>query len=203
MQGRRTTADAAPPLPPLPLPEGGVRLATSWVEPAYLEPDASWCEPGGEPVSPLANGGAFGGKEHSRRARRRARTRRRASGARYESCTRAKTSSGSGPSAHPISATAVWRDGRVEIVGQAARVAPDPVWPNGYALRDRRALADVVDIAGPPVGAELRAYGLAEQAVLVEGALDAAGVDRTTLTDDAARLDTLVVAPSGARAARA
>ena len=25
---------------------GGVRLATSWVEPAYLEPDASWCEPG-------------------------------------------------------------------------------------------------------------------------------------------------------------
>ncbi len=57
-----------------------------------------------------------------------------------------------------------------------------------------------VDIAGPPVAAELRAYGWAEQAVLVEGALDAAEVDRTTLTDDAALLDTLVVAPSGARA---
>ena len=53
-----------------PLPEGGVRLATSWVEPAYLEPDASWCAPGGEPASPLANGGAFGGKVDSRRVRR-------------------------------------------------------------------------------------------------------------------------------------
>ena len=36
--------------------------------------------------------------------------------------------------------------------------------------------------------------------MLVEGALDAAGVDRASLTDDAALLDTLVVAPSGARA---
>ena len=32
------------------------------MEPAYLEIDASWCVPGGEPASPLANGGAFGGK---------------------------------------------------------------------------------------------------------------------------------------------
>ena len=37
-------------------------LRTTFVEPAYLEPDASWCVPGGEPVTPLANGGAFGGK---------------------------------------------------------------------------------------------------------------------------------------------
>src|SRR5207248_11630872 len=44
VQGRRTTVDERPPLfESLPrLPEGGVRLATSWVEPAYLEPDASW-----------------------------------------------------------------------------------------------------------------------------------------------------------------
>ena len=40
-------------------------LRTTWVEPGYLEPDASWCEPGGEPVTPLANGGAFGGKVDS------------------------------------------------------------------------------------------------------------------------------------------
>jgi hypothetical protein len=52
---------------PLELPPGqwDVTLRTTWVEPAYLEPDASWCVPGGEPVSPLANGGAFGGKVHS------------------------------------------------------------------------------------------------------------------------------------------
>ena len=65
VQGRRTTVDERPPIPPLASPSGGVRLATGWVEPAYLEPDASWCEPGGEPATPLANGGAFGGKESS------------------------------------------------------------------------------------------------------------------------------------------
>ena len=61
IQGRRTTSGTAPPLE---LPEGdwSATLRTSWVDPAYLELDASWCEPGGEPVSPLANGGAFGGK---------------------------------------------------------------------------------------------------------------------------------------------
>jgi CO/xanthine dehydrogenase Mo-binding subunit len=40
-------------------------LATTWVEPAYLEPDASWCEPGGEPTSIRGNGGAFGAKGSS------------------------------------------------------------------------------------------------------------------------------------------
>jgi len=64
VQGRRTPAE----LPmPLEFPEGdwAVRLRTSWVEPAYLETDASWCSPGGEPASPLANGGAFGAKAAS------------------------------------------------------------------------------------------------------------------------------------------
>jgi xanthine dehydrogenase small subunit len=52
---------------PLEIPEGdwAVSLSTTFVEPAYLEPDASWCDPGGEPSSPVANGGAFGGKLHS------------------------------------------------------------------------------------------------------------------------------------------
>jgi hypothetical protein len=63
VQGRRTTA---PLTWPLELPEGvWVRtLRTTWVEPAYLEPDASWCVPGGEPASSRGrgNGGAFGGK---------------------------------------------------------------------------------------------------------------------------------------------
>src|SRR5204863_6113573 len=65
VQGRRTTIDPAPPVPLPVLVAGGVRLATSWVEPGYLEPDASWCAPGGEPATPLANGGAFGGKAAS------------------------------------------------------------------------------------------------------------------------------------------
>ncbi len=64
VQGRRTTVDATPPLA-VPAADGepwAATLATSWVEPGYLEVDATWCEPGGEPASPLANGGAFGAK---------------------------------------------------------------------------------------------------------------------------------------------
>ncbi len=50
VQGRRTTA---PPSWPVAVPDGEwVRtLQTTWVEPAYLEPDAAWCEPGGEPAT--------------------------------------------------------------------------------------------------------------------------------------------------------
>ncbi len=61
VQGRRTTAELRHPLD---LPDGdwAATLRTTWVEPAYLELDASWCAPGGEPATPLANGGAFGGK---------------------------------------------------------------------------------------------------------------------------------------------
>src|SRR5205823_11855119 len=64
VQGRRTTLTVAHPLD-VPPGDWDATLRTTWVEPAYLEPDASWCAPGGEPVSPLANGGAFGGKSAS------------------------------------------------------------------------------------------------------------------------------------------
>ncbi|HEX4538843.1 MAG TPA: 2Fe-2S iron-sulfur cluster-binding protein [Acidimicrobiales bacterium] len=61
VQGRRSTIPLGHPLevPPGPWQQ---TLRTTWVEPAYLETDASWCRPGGEPASPLANGGAFGAK---------------------------------------------------------------------------------------------------------------------------------------------
>lgn len=64
VQGRNSSID---PKPPLPLPDGDfiLTLRTSWTEPAYLETDASWCEPNGEPFTALANGGAFGGKEQT------------------------------------------------------------------------------------------------------------------------------------------
>jgi len=52
---------------PVAVPPGtwALTLRTTWVEPAYLEPDASWCAPGRTPASPHGNGGAFGGKLHS------------------------------------------------------------------------------------------------------------------------------------------
>ena len=64
VQGRNSTV---PLTAPVPVPDGqwALTLQTTWVEPAYVEPDASWCRPGGRPASPLANGGAFGGKRHS------------------------------------------------------------------------------------------------------------------------------------------
>ncbi|MBO59066.1 MAG: hypothetical protein CL440_02505 [Acidimicrobiaceae bacterium] len=64
IQGRRTTVKAVPPIE-LPTGDWDAVLRTNWVEPGYLETDSSWCEPGGEPSTPLANGGAFGSKFES------------------------------------------------------------------------------------------------------------------------------------------
>ncbi|WP_420622357.1 2Fe-2S iron-sulfur cluster-binding protein [Candidatus Poriferisodalis sp.] len=68
VQGRRSTLEPVPPIE-IPEPPAGkqwdVRLTTCWTEPGYLETDAAWCVPGGEPSDPLANGGAFGGKTSS------------------------------------------------------------------------------------------------------------------------------------------
>lgn len=64
VQGRRSTVEAGPPVA---LPEGRWDrvLQTSWVDPAYLETDGSWCLPGGEPAHPAGNGGDFGAKADS------------------------------------------------------------------------------------------------------------------------------------------
>jgi hypothetical protein len=198
VQGRRTTVDDVPPLPLPPLPDGGVRLATSWVEPAYLELDASWCVPGGTPATPLANGGAFGGKTQSlapAAARELADAQQRAVRVLYarEDAVRL------GAKRPPIAATAVVRDGRVSISGSRAGPFPEAVLP--YAVDVDRAWQEFA-VAGPPVGV-LRAPW-AEEYVLVEGALDAAGVDRAdvVLDERAARvlLDTCASEPEGALA---
>ena len=63
VQGRRTTAAAATAASGSPTATGTSSLQTSWVEPGYLETDASWCRARRRPGRrPLANGGAFGGK---------------------------------------------------------------------------------------------------------------------------------------------
>ena len=183
VQGRRTTVDERPPLPLPPLPEGGVRLATSWVEPAYLEPDASWCEPGGEPASPLANGGAFGGKATSLApsvARELANKHGRAVRVVYsrEDCVRL------GPKRPPIAASAVYRDGELAIKGTVVGRVPPEVTVLGfpYAFRGARTWTEAP--AGRISVEPMRAFGLAENAVLAEGALNEAGVDRSTLVTD-------------------
>jgi hypothetical protein len=64
VQGRKSTVPVSWPVElGVDISSHFVRtLRTTWVEPGYLEPDAVWCRPGGEPVGPLTNGGAFGGK---------------------------------------------------------------------------------------------------------------------------------------------
>jgi xanthine dehydrogenase small subunit len=67
VQGRRTTVAVTWPiaLPDAPLGGWARTLQTTWVEPGYLEPDATWCEPDGQSASLNGNGGAFGGKRQS------------------------------------------------------------------------------------------------------------------------------------------
>ena len=64
VQGRRSGQELTYPVE-VPPGEWDITLQTTWVEPAYLEPDSSWCEPGGVPASPAGNGGDFGAKRTS------------------------------------------------------------------------------------------------------------------------------------------
>ncbi len=204
VQGRRTTLEAVPPLALPPVVAGGVRLATSWVEPAYLEPDASWCEPGGEPASPLANGGAFGGKRDSL-APQVARALADQLGRPVRVVFAREDVVRLGPKRPPIAATAVVRDGVVELDGIVVGDPTPFLAGRGGAVvrlaverRWRRAEAPSLQTS-----TALRAVGFAEEAVLVEGAIAAACLDRAELLPDDARargvlLDTCVEAPSGA-----
>jgi CO/xanthine dehydrogenase Mo-binding subunit len=200
VQGRRTTVADRSPLPWPDLPAGGVRLTTGWVEPAYLEPDASWCLGGSaRGVTVLANGGAFGGKVDSPAPA--------AAAALSQALDRPvrvvfarEDVVRLGPKRPPIAATARATDGRVEIRGTT--LLTPPPYESPYAL-EVDARWDVVAAPGPPVSNALRAAGLAEHTVLVDGALDVAGVDRGTLVDErGARvlLDTLARSAEGALA---
>jgi xanthine dehydrogenase small subunit len=207
VQGRRTTIEERPPLELPPCPTDGVRLATSWVEPAYLEPDASWCEPGGEPATPLANGGAFGGKETSPVAAA-ARELADHSGRTVRVLLAREDVVRLGPKRSPIAAAAHVDGSTVRIAGTVAGRAgssaffsPVDRWPYDLAVE---AEWDVAEIPGPPTGPHLRAAGLAEHVVLLEGALAAARAERGALATDeraaAVLLDTCAPAPAGSAA---
>jgi xanthine dehydrogenase small subunit len=161
VQGRRTTIE---PEPPLALPEGAwdLTLRTSWVEPAYLETDASWCEPGGEPASPLGNGGAFGGKVASPAP---AAARRLADevGRPVRVLLSREDTVRLGAKRPPIAAgvradgSGVLRVVRTAGIADAvASVAP------GLAVEE-------VDVHGPPTSAALRGAGWTEAAVVLAG----------------------------------
>jgi [2Fe-2S] binding domain len=177
VQGRRSTS---PLTWPVSVPDGewDRTLQTTWVEPGYLELDASWCEPGGEPASCLANGGAFGGKvasEVGAVARRLADEHRRAVRVLYarEDAVRL------GPKRPPLAAGL-----RADGTG-IVRVVRTPGIAHAVASVAPRLTVEEVDVAGPPTSAALRAAGWAEAAVLL------ASLDNAPDT---------VVAPNGATA---
>jgi xanthine dehydrogenase small subunit len=175
VQGRNSTV---PLRPPLSVPDGAwaLTLCTTWVEPAYLEPDASWCRPGGVPASPLANGGAFGGKRRSplpgtaRRLAAELGTTVRVLWPREEVVRR-------GPKRPPVAigvradGTGVLRVARTpETTGLDAFAAAVASVAPGLAVEE-------VEVAGPPVSADLRGAGWVE-ATVVMAAVRALADDR-------------------------
>jgi len=164
VQGRRTTADFEPPID-VPPGEWDRTLRTAWVEPGYLETDAAWCEPGGEPASPLENGGAFGGKvtsEVGAVARRLADEHGRAVRVLYSR----EDSVRRGPKRPPLAA-GVNAD-RTGVV----RVAATPGIAEVIAAVAPGFVVEEVEVAGPPTSVDIRGAGWVEAAVLLSS-LDA------------------------------
>ncbi|MDG2114237.1 MAG: 2Fe-2S iron-sulfur cluster-binding protein, partial [Actinomycetota bacterium] len=159
VQGRRTTLD---PSPPLDLPDGdwAVSLRTTWVEPAYLETDASWCEPGGSPSDPLANGGAFGAKlasEVAEVARRLADEQGRPVRALWSREDTVRY----GAKRPPIAAG-------LDADGQGiVRVASTPGIAAVIGGRLPGCRVEEVELLGPPTSSSLRAAGWAEAEMLL------------------------------------
>lgn len=209
VQGRRSTLDAGCPIA-LPASEFGgessaqsVSLRTGWVEPAYLEVDASWCAPGGVPAPVLANGGAFGAKEASF-APQAARELADRFGRTVRVVYAREDTVRHGAKRAPVAARSVYVDGTVRIVGNVGAGALDAysapmAWPYDVDVIEHW---EPVDVIGPPITSRVRASGIAERAVLLEGALDAAGIDRAALvSDDRVRsvmLDSCVLLADGA-----
>jgi xanthine dehydrogenase small subunit len=159
VQGRRTTAEVTHPID-VPPGDWVATLRTTWVEPAYLELDASWCRPGEAPASPLANGGAFGGKVDSEVG---AVARRLADehGRPVRVVLSREDAVRHGPKRPPMAGgiradgSGVLRIARTPGIAEAlAAVAP------GLAVEE-------IDVPGPPTSSALRAAGWAEALVLL------------------------------------
>jgi hypothetical protein len=196
VQGRRTSLGLTHPIA---VPEGAwdLVLQTTWVEPGYVEPDASWCMPGGEPASPYGNGGAFGGKLRSTvmaDARRLADEHGRPVRVLWsrEDVVR------NGPKRPPV-ACGIRGDGTgVLRVGVPTEGVPPEEWASVVADVARVAPALVVEplpLGGPPISLDLRGSVWVEAAVLAACAPWASAAGKGD-----ALFRTEVTAPGGGRA---
>jgi xanthine dehydrogenase small subunit len=140
-----------------------VTLRTTWVEPAYVETDASWCLPGGVPATPLGNGGAFGGKAASL-APAAARRLADAYGRPVRVLLSREDTVMLGPKRPPIAGGA-----RADGTG-IIRVVRTPGVAQAIAAVAPALVVEEVDVAGPPTSIALRGAGWVEAAVLLAGA---------------------------------
>ncbi len=159
--GRRTTATFEPPIP---LPDGcfDLTLQTSWIEPSYLETDTSWCKPGGQPCSSLANGGAFGAKTTSKVSEV-ARKLANEIGQPVHVCYSREDTVRLGPKRPPIAA-GINRDG-----SGVMRVARTPGIRAAIAKVAPKLQVLEVEVNGPPTSSVIRGAGWVEATVLMAG----------------------------------
>ncbi len=175
LPGRRTSLQSQPPLE-IPPGNWAATLKTSWVEPAYLETDASWCLPGGEPYSPLVNGGAFGGKLTSTapiEARRLANEQGRPV---LVLQTREDTVR-DGPKRPPV-AGGIDEEGRGVL-----RIVRTPGIADAVAAVAPNLVVEQLTVPGPPTSSDIRCAGWAEAVALLAAARGEVG---TVLSPDGA-----------------
>jgi xanthine dehydrogenase small subunit len=170
--GRRSPGRGAPPLG---FPSDGFKLvlATSYVDPAYLELDAAAAEPGQPAIRAAGNGGDFGGKATT------------IQGVDLESAAAEEASRCQGPALasltreflvlfgpkRPPVALAAGHDGR--IVGRIpAGVDLVPRIAAGLGPLAPRLVVESVPLMGPPMSVAIRDAGW------LEGAVFAACIDR-------------------------
>ncbi|HEY2330911.1 MAG TPA: 2Fe-2S iron-sulfur cluster-binding protein [Acidimicrobiales bacterium] len=188
VQGRRSTVGAVPPLEVAP-GSWDLTLRTSWVEPAYLETDAAWCLPGGEPVSPVANGGAFGGKADSP-VRAAARELADRHGRPVRVILSREDTVRDGPKRPPVAIGArADGSGAVRVVRTAGiRGAIHSTAP-GFEVEE-------LDVQGPPTSSRIRAAGWAEAAIVLAGLQ---GSPEATVTSPDGAVATASVGAEGVR----
>lgn len=188
VQGRRTTQQTGPPVE---LPDGDyvITLQTSWVDPAYLETDASWANPGEAAVSPIINGGAFGAKLDSGVTRVAEALAAKHAGPVRVLASREDTAR-TGPKRPPLAA-GIRSDGTgVIYVARTAGIAE--------AISAVASSLEVieVDVAGPPTSVSIRGAGWVEAAVLLgafePGPMQSPDGATATATFDGSTIDVVV-----------
>src|SRR5438477_482683 len=155
-----------------PLPVYGLAHDRRGVRRVWLGVRASWGAPGGEPATPLANGGAFGGKAASG-APAVARQLADAHGRAVRVLLSREDAVRLGPKRPPIAAGA-----RADGTG-VIRVARTPGVAEAVASVAPRLQVEEIDVAGPPTSVAPRASGWAEAAVLLAAARGGPAVVRS------------------------